>query len=600
VFPFAVLIRAFLVRAVLDRSAVALLAGLLAAVAAMPAGAQDQEAKPVYDVRIEAPGNLDELLRDALDIVRWRTYAGITPELIGRLAVQAEAQAYEAVATEGYYAPRISVTTEERGGRIQVLVKVEPGEPTRVAAIDIRFRGAVVDENNAARVAAVHESWPLQVGAVFRQADWALAKRRAVDTLSAVRYASAGIVASHADVDPATGAARLSVELDSGPPFYFGPVTVLGLSRYTERDVVNYSPFRRGDEYTREEMEVFQRRLIATNYFASTQIVLNEDRSQSGEAPVTVSVIEAPSRRLELGVGYSTDTFARASIVWRDVDVRSDAWRWRSEARIEQTRQTLATFLDLPARANGWGDQFDARLEHSDIQNLATTGVITGYQYRRLEERDRLGFGAQLHYERSAPEGAESDTAHAVYAYVDQTWRFTDDLLSPRRGLMLNVQAGAGLPGVSSRTFGRAIARAQYFLPVGRRADLSLRAEAGAVAAGSSNGIPESLLFRTGGDLTVRGYAYQSLGVSEGEAIVGGRYYALTSAEYTHWFAESWGVAAFVDAGDAADTPRDLSLAVGYGLGVRVRSPIGPFRLDVAYGERTEAFRIHFSVGLAF
>jgi translocation and assembly module TamA len=98
----------------------------------------------------------------------------------------------------------------------------------------------------------------------------------------------------------------------------------------------------------------------------------------------------------------------------------------------------------------------------------------------------------------------------------------------------------------------------------------------------------------------VRGYAYQSLGVSEGEAIVGGRYYALTSAEYTHWFAESWGVAAFVDAGDAADTPRDLSLAVGYGLGVRVRSPIGPFRLDVAYGERTEAFRIHFSVGLAF
>ena len=84
------------------------------------------------------------------------------------------------------------------------------------------------------------------------------------------------------------------------------------------------------------------------------------------------------------------------------------------------------------------------------------------------------------------------------------------------------------------------------------------------------------------------------------EAIVGGRYYALTSAEYTHWFDDSWGVAAFVDAGNAADSVSDLSLAVGYGLGVRVRSPIGPFRLDVAYGERTEEFRIHFSVGLAF
>jgi translocation and assembly module TamA len=39
---------------------------------------------------------------------------------------------------------------------------------------------------------------------------------------------------------------------------------------------------------------------------------------------------------------------------------------------------------------------------------------------------------------------------------------------------------------------------------------------------------------------------------------------------------------------------------VGYGAGVRVRSPIGPFRLDFAYGEKTEEFRIHFSVGVAF
>ncbi len=573
---------------------------MLAALVAASAAAQDQEAKPVYDVRIEAPGKLDDLLRDTLDIVRWRTYVGITPELIERLAVQAEAQALEAVATEGYYAPRISVTTAELDGRTQVLIKVDPGEPTRVAAIDIRFRGTVVDENNEARMAAVHEAWPLPVGAVFRQADWTLAKRRAVDTLAAVRYAGANIAASHADVDPATGAARLSIELDSGPPFYFGAISVLGLARYTERDVVNYAPFRRGDEYSRELMEVFSRRLIATSYFASTQILLDEDRSHAGEAPLTVSVIEAPSRRLEVGLGYSTDTFARATLIWRDADVRGDAWRWRNEARIETTRQTLATFLELPARANGWGDLLDARVEHTNIQNLATTGVTAGYQYRRLNERDRLSFGGQMVYERSDPDGAEPDTAHALYAYVDQTWRFTDELLAPRRGLMLNLQAGGGVPGASSRTFGRFLARAQYFLPVGRHDDLSLRAEAAAVIAPTSVGIPQSLLFRTGGDLTVRGYAYQSLGVQDGEAIVGGRYYALTSAEYTHWFDESWGVAAFVDAGNAADSVSDLSLAVGYGLGVRVRSPIGPFRLDVAYGERTEEFRIHFSVGLAF
>jgi translocation and assembly module TamA len=558
------------------------------------------EAKPAYDVVIDAPAGLRDLLEDALDIVRWRTYVGITPELIERLARQAESQAFEAVATEGFYAPKIDVATEDRAGRTTVVIRIEPGELTRVAAVDIRFRGAVVDERNEARMAAVREEWALPVDAVFRQADWSTAKRRAVDTLSAVRYAGAAIASSRADVDPATGTARLEIELDSGPPFYFGPITVLGLTRFSEREVLHLAPFRQGDEYTREELEVYTRRLVATQYFASTQILLDDDRSRAGEAPVTVSVIEAPSRRLELGVGYSTDTGARVTMMWRNVDLFDSAWRSRTEARIEQQRQTLATFLDLPARANGWGDSMDARLERSDIQNLETYGIVAGYQYRRLEERNRLALGAQVHIERSEPLGAEADTAHALYPFVDHTWRTTDDLLSPRRGLMTNVQVGFGVPGVSSRTFGRAIGRAQYFVPIARYNDLSLRVEGGAVFAGGSDGIPQSLLFRTGGDTSVRGYAFQSLGVQDGDAIVGGRYYAVTSAEYTRWLGENWGLAAFIDAGDAADSPKDLSLAVGYGVGVRIRSPIGPFRLDVAYGERTEEFRIHFSVGVLF
>ena len=56
-----------------------------------------------------------------------------------------------------------------------------------------------------------------------------------------------------------------------------------------------------------------------------------------------------------------------------------------------------------------------------------------------------------------------------------------------------------------------------------------------------------------------------------------------------------------VDAGTACDTPRDLSdLSLGYGVGARVRTPIGPFRVDVAYGQDNATVRLHFSVGLAF
>ena len=130
--------------------------------------------------------------------------------------------------------------------------------------------------------------------------------------------------------------------------------------------------------------------------------------------------------------------------------------------------------------------------------------------------------------------------------------------------------------------------------------NLVTRADAGVVIAQSRVGIPSNFLFRTGGDTTVRGYKFESLGVDVGDAVVGGRYYAVASVEVDHWVNQTWGLAAFVDAGDANDSLQDFKVALGYGVGARLRTPIGPFRLDIAYGEETRKVRVHFSVGLSF
>jgi hypothetical protein len=80
----------------------------------------------------------------------------------------------------------------------------------------------------------------------------------------------------------------------------------------------------------------------------------------------------------------------------------------------------------------------------------------------------------------------------------------------------------------------------------------------------SREGIPSTFLFRTGGDQTVRGYAFESLGVRQGDAVLGGRYLFIGSIEYTHWFAPAWGLAVFADGGNAWDTG---SFDPVYGLG---------------------------------
>ena len=120
------------------------------------------------------------------------------------------------------------------------------------------------------------------------------------------------------------------------------------------------------------------------------------------------------------------------------------------------------------------------------------------------------------------------------------------------------------------------------------------------VLANDTRGIPQSMLFRTGGSNSVRGYDLESLGDDASGAVLGGRYFALASVEFTHWFRERIGGAVFVDAGNAWNDASRFPLVLGYGVGLRVASPIGPLRIDVAYGQADASVRLHFSLGLTF
>jgi translocation and assembly module TamA len=74
----------------------------------------------------------------------------------------------------------------------------------------------------------------------------------------------------------------------------------------------------------------------------------------------------------------------------------------------------------------------------------------------------------------------------------------------------------------------------------------------------------------------------------------------VASAEYVHMLTDEYGVAAFIDAGDAANSVHDYDLKLGYGIGFRWKSPIGPLAIDAAYGEAVDDYRIHLIVGYTF
>ena len=547
-------------------------------------------------VSLEAPSALRPLLEKHLGFIGEQAAEGLDEG--GRVALlrRARKEIASLLATEGYFTP--SVEGRDAADDDFAIV-VEPGRRTTIAGVELHFRGAV--EGVDGRLAALREAWALPVGEPFRQADWDAAKQQLLDGLSLRDYAAAAITDSEAVIDPESASARLRVEIDSGPAFRFGRLEVSGLADYDRGLLERYRPPEPGEPYSQERLLRYQTALQNTPYFASVVVDIDRHTATPEAAPVEVQVTEAKPRRVGFGVGASSNTGYRFETSYRDAHLLDRAYNLVSGLRIEQRRQLAYADVFLPPTTAGYLDSVGALVEHTHIAGLQTRrqsfGVVRTIPRGNIENR----FAINYQREMLSPDGSVDTQRKALTANWSWTGRFVDNILDPRSGQVLNLQlGGASQALLSDRNFMRAYGRYQLFVPVQRRDVVILRAEGGITVAESRDGVPQDFLFRTGGAQTVRGYGYQSLGVKDGSATVGGRYLAVTSAEYVHWYAGNWGVAAFVDAGNANDERKLFKMNLGYGIGPRWKSPAGPIAVDLAYGQRDHRLRLQFAVAIAF
>ncbi len=574
-----------------------------------------------YSVRIEAPGQLDELLEDNLDLVRFRGNARLDLDQLQRLVKSTPEQVKTLIATEGYYSPKVSAGLDTSATPPVARVIVDPGQPVLVGDIDLILKGfeplAGTVPYNAADL---RNRWALPVGRVFRQADWEAAKRNLVRQVMMQRYPRAQLTESSAIVDPDTRRALLKVVLDSGPEARFGELRIEGLKRYPSTIVSNLNRIDPGDEYSEAVLQAYQARLQDTGYFSSVEVsadmsaALSEDIDALTEEqkaiprpppanpailPVLVRVTESKQKNADVGLGYSTNTGARAQVNYSDLNV----WglRFKSNLLFEQKRQNLRTDFYFPTTPKGYNDSFGAGFERNDVEGEVTS--VATVAARRSWGTPLLERSLTFEYltEEREVAGTPSRRTQSLPLTFSWTKRELDNLVLPTTGYVVNAQfGGAVLPLLTDERFLRATTRFVTYRPLGASSNLVLRAEAGAVATKDKTGVPATFLFRAGGDQSVRGYAYQELGVREGEAIVGGRYLLAGSAEYQYWFKPPWGVAVFYDAGNAADKVKDLKPKSGFGVGARWRSPVGPINVDLAYGQALKKARLHFSLGFTF
>ncbi len=552
-----------------------------------------------FSVTVDAPTAVKPLLMQHVYLFREQQLPERRADRFGMMR-RTRLQINDLLATEGYFTPEVTFDRSEEVWH----VTVTPGPRTTISEVDITFDGEIAGQGDEeiVRAANLKKNWKLKKDMPFRQKDWDNAKATLLDEVSGYRYAAARIVRSRAEIDSEAATARLSILIDSGPTFYLGPLNVTGRKDLPESFVFNYSHLKVGEVYDRDELFTFQRNLQNTPQLGSVIVDIERDPALAAAVPVDVQIVEALPKRVNFGVGVSSDTGYRVQGGYRNVNLMKKAWEWSSAVRMEQKRQSAFSDLFFERDKDGYQNSIGALIEQSDIEDLDQRIYAIGAARSSTRGNIDSKLTLRLQHEILEPKGGERTSTNALTLNWKWTQHAVDNLFDPRNGYVVETQIGGGTDiGIGSQNFVRVLGRFIYYMPVGQRDNLILRAEAGKTFAPSRDGIPQDFLFRVGGSQSVRGYSYNSLGVKDGKATVGGRYMGIVSAEYVHWFEDSdFGMAFFVDSGDAADTRSDFLWHTGVGSGVRWRSPAGPLAVDLAWGNRSRQVKLHFGLGIAF
>ena len=619
----------------------------LAALLCVVVQARAEDAR--YDVVVDAPGNLEALVPTNLSLIRWRDADGrrgrIDADQLRRLFDQGKDEIERLVATEGFYTPTIDAELRQDGDHWTATYRIVPNSVTTVDAIDLEFVGPVTQApaTQPPDLQGLRDGWTLAAGQVFRQADWEANKRRLLQGLLIRTFPFATLTRSEAQVDVRTSKAKLIVVVASGPAVRFGPLQITGLKRYPADTIRNLTPIKLGELYSQQQVFDFQQKLSNSGFFSRAEVSIDAEADPGsdprspfvvpvvdesaepgrGTTPITPATDDAPatplprevtlplrvlveenqSKALSLGLGYTTNSGPRASFGYNVIDFLGGAKQLRTTASFDRLNQSLGADLLFPTAANGDTYSISSSIKREDIQNEVTRGGGVSGKEAWGPETDQRYNSIDLLFERKIIDEVPQRSAASLGINSGVSLRRTDSLLSPTTGYLATGQVGAGVRLTNGLPFARAYGKALLYRPLGDNDTLIVRGELGLVAARDPESLPSTLLFRAGGDGSVRGYGYQSLGVRQGGAVVGGRYLATGALEVDHWLAPrfpQWGIAGFVDAGNAGNRFSDLKPVVGAGVGARWRSPVGILDFDVAHGIDNGTTRLHFSLGATF
>ncbi|WP_245560623.1 autotransporter assembly complex protein TamA [Colwellia piezophila] len=419
--------------------------------------------------------------------------------------------------------------------------------------------------------------------------------------------------------------ADITLHYNSGPRFQFGDVTFNDFDLEPEL-LSSLIPFHKNEYYSTSSFHELQNQLQSTQYFGSIIAVasdkIEDNVNHQYIVPIDVTLTPAKSHQFDFGIGYATDTEFRISAAWRTPLINK--YGHFQETKLEYSEKNpLGRFIYSVPLSHPRNDllQFQVSMEEEDYADLRTKYfstkigrlVSSNLWQRQIYTRfHKEAWKYELDVNAPNPDWSELDAAN--YLIPGITWSRTKrsgSPLDPSGGFRqtYNIE-GAHLKAGSDNSFFRIHARWNYITTLKPKHRLVTRAELGAIYVDRDAQLAPSLRFYAGGDQSIRGFEYQSIGSTipsssdpeQAEPIVvGSTRLMVASIEYQYYLNDKWRIALFSDGGSAANKG-EFEPVYSFGSGLHYISPVGAIKFDAAYGindydDEKNSWRLHVSLG---
>jgi translocation and assembly module TamA len=509
---------------------------------------------------------------------------------------QADSEIAGALEALGYYGAQIvKELTLPTDGCWRAHFQIAPGEPVIVRQVDVVIDAPLRSESTIAT--QLLQAQALQ-DTQFNHAAYEALKGGLLGTAQALGYFDAAFVISEVKVDAVAHGATLHLDLVGGPRYTFGNIEIVG--DFLERRLIDaYIPFHTGEPFDVSLVAKLRRNLADSGYFGRTSVVADSDAAVDRAVPIRIDLLRrARDWTYMFGIGYATDTGARLRADADNSLLNRRGHRASVRSVLSPERSSLDLQYRIPHR-NPLDDwiTFDAGLAHLESDTSTSDIKRLGVRHTYLQ-----GEWIQTDF---------ADLTHEDFEIADQYGKSRLVLLGstfsrfrrdqptrPTEGYRVDATLRGAAQVLGSDTdFVQLRLGGRVIVGLSQNVRTIARTTAGWTWKDNFSDLPPSIRFFAGGDSSIRGYAFESIGPEQDGGVVGGSRLLTGSLELDYQFRPSWSVAAFVDSGSAYDnTPQFFT---GVGAGIRWFSPLGPIRIDVAHplDDAASQWRLHVTIG---